>query len=273
MALRFVSVWASSAIWYSTAGATTSSRRRRFTRPCLPSWPRVPFDTSRSSSTGSRCGRREYWLEYLGRLAGRLGWLAQRITARSRHEALCFSRLHARRLEQLGHRGGITLVEGLTVMPEEDPVTGPRRAARRLRRPAHPREAGARSRPGRRAGARAYPGAAGRDLRRRPRPGRGSPADRERWASTEPSRLPASQRRTRCRGRCGGRCATSSPRAGRGTGSWSSRRRHSERPRSSSRARQRGSRARGRRRERRRGPVGRAAGARRRHPPSARGGA
>ena len=68
---------------------------------------------------------REYWLEYLSGLAGRLGWLAQRITARSRHEALCFSRLHARRLEQLGHRGGITLVEGLSVMPEEDPVPVP----------------------------------------------------------------------------------------------------------------------------------------------------
>ena len=68
---------------------------------------------------------RDYWLEYLGGLAGRFGWLAQRITARSRHEALCFSRLHARRLEQLGHRGGITLVEGLSVMPEEDPVPAP----------------------------------------------------------------------------------------------------------------------------------------------------
>jgi glycosyltransferase involved in cell wall biosynthesis len=68
---------------------------------------------------------REYWLEYLGGLAGRLGWLAQRITGRSRHEALCFSRLHARRLEQLGHRGRITLVEGLSVMPDEDPVPVP----------------------------------------------------------------------------------------------------------------------------------------------------
>jgi glycosyltransferase involved in cell wall biosynthesis len=68
---------------------------------------------------------REYWLEYLGGLAGRLGWLAQRLTARSQHEALCFSRLHARRLEQLGHRGRITLVEGLSVLPEEDPVPIP----------------------------------------------------------------------------------------------------------------------------------------------------
>jgi glycosyltransferase involved in cell wall biosynthesis len=68
---------------------------------------------------------RDYWLEYLGGLAGRLGWLAQRLTARIRHEALCFSRLHARRLDQLGHRGGITFVEGLWVLPEGDPAPVP----------------------------------------------------------------------------------------------------------------------------------------------------
>ena len=64
---------------------------------------------------------REYWLTYLGPFAGRLGWLAQGLTARSRHDALCFSKLHARRLEQQGHRGRITIVEGLSVLPPEDP--------------------------------------------------------------------------------------------------------------------------------------------------------
>jgi len=67
---------------------------------------------------------REYWREYLGGLAGRLGWLGQRLMVRSRHEALCFSRLHARRLEELGHRGPITLVEGLSVLPAADPQPG-----------------------------------------------------------------------------------------------------------------------------------------------------
>ena len=62
---------------------------------------------------------REYWSEYLGGLAGRIGWLGQRLMARSRHRALCFSRLHARRLEELGHRGSITIVEGLSVLPAE----------------------------------------------------------------------------------------------------------------------------------------------------------
>lgn len=64
---------------------------------------------------------REYWAEYLGGPAGRLGWLGQRLMARSRHRALCFSRLHARRLEELGHRGSITIVEGLSVLPAEAP--------------------------------------------------------------------------------------------------------------------------------------------------------
>ena len=64
---------------------------------------------------------REYWLEYLGGAAGRVGWFGQRLMVRSRHRALCFSRLHARRLEQLGKRGEITLVEGLSVLPAGDP--------------------------------------------------------------------------------------------------------------------------------------------------------
>jgi glycosyltransferase involved in cell wall biosynthesis len=62
--------------------------------------------------------RREYWLEYLGPVAGRLGWFGQRLTARSRHAALCFSRLHTERLRALGHSGDITLVEGLRDFPD-----------------------------------------------------------------------------------------------------------------------------------------------------------
>ena len=43
---------------------------------------------------------REYWLDYLGGVAGRFGWWVQRVSARAKHRAFCFSRLHARRLEQ-----------------------------------------------------------------------------------------------------------------------------------------------------------------------------
>jgi glycosyltransferase involved in cell wall biosynthesis len=56
---------------------------------------------------------REYWLDYLGGVAGRLGWWGQRVSARAKHRALCFSRRHARRLEQIGYSGEITILEGL----------------------------------------------------------------------------------------------------------------------------------------------------------------
>ena len=56
---------------------------------------------------------RDYWLDYLGGVAGRLGWWGQRLSARAKHHALCFSRRHARRLQALGYSGEITLLEGL----------------------------------------------------------------------------------------------------------------------------------------------------------------
>src|SRR5215204_1828072 len=56
---------------------------------------------------------REYWLDYLGGVAGRLGWWGQRISARAKHHALCFSRRHAQRLEKMGYSGEITVIEGL----------------------------------------------------------------------------------------------------------------------------------------------------------------
>ena len=62
--------------------------------------------------------RRDYWIEYLGPVWGRLGWLGQRLTARTSHAALCFSRLHAERLQALGYEGRITLVEGLRELDE-----------------------------------------------------------------------------------------------------------------------------------------------------------
>jgi glycosyltransferase involved in cell wall biosynthesis len=65
--------------------------------------------------------RRDYWLEYLGPVTGRLGWYGQRVMARSRHAALCFSRLHAERLHALGYDGEITLLEGLRDVEAEPP--------------------------------------------------------------------------------------------------------------------------------------------------------
>lgn len=54
----------------------------------------------------------EYWRDYLGGPAGRIGSLVQRRCVRVPHTAFCFSRLHAARLRQLGYRGEPLLLEG-----------------------------------------------------------------------------------------------------------------------------------------------------------------
>jgi glycosyltransferase involved in cell wall biosynthesis len=55
---------------------------------------------------------RGYWREYLGPLAGRVGWLVQRACLRVPQRAFCFSRLHERRLRELGLRGELTRLDG-----------------------------------------------------------------------------------------------------------------------------------------------------------------
>ncbi|HEX3392555.1 MAG TPA: glycosyltransferase [Solirubrobacteraceae bacterium] len=56
---------------------------------------------------------REYWHGYLGGLGGRFGALVQRMCARVRQHAFCFSELHAERLREQGLRGEVTLLRGL----------------------------------------------------------------------------------------------------------------------------------------------------------------
>lgn len=53
-----------------------------------------------------------YWLDYLGRVPGRAGWLVQRACARVPQRAFCFSRLHAERLRGLGFRGEVGVLSG-----------------------------------------------------------------------------------------------------------------------------------------------------------------
>lgn len=55
---------------------------------------------------------RAYWREYLGRTGGWVGWAVQRLCARVRQRAFCFSRLHAARLRAEGLRGEVTVLEG-----------------------------------------------------------------------------------------------------------------------------------------------------------------
>jgi glycosyltransferase involved in cell wall biosynthesis len=55
---------------------------------------------------------RGYWRDYLGRLAGTVGWLVQRLCLRLPQRAFCFSRLHERRLLAAPVNGAVTLLEG-----------------------------------------------------------------------------------------------------------------------------------------------------------------
>ena len=62
---------------------------------------------------------REYWREYLGPLAGGIGWRIQRACLRVPQRAFCFSRLHERRLREQGVRGKLTRLEGQYIGPTE----------------------------------------------------------------------------------------------------------------------------------------------------------
>ena len=68
---------------------------------------------------------REYWLEYGGPLAGRLGWRVQRLCVRVPHRAFCFSRLHERRLREQGFGGEVQVLEGEYAGPLEPPSPKP----------------------------------------------------------------------------------------------------------------------------------------------------
>jgi glycosyltransferase involved in cell wall biosynthesis len=62
---------------------------------------------------------RGYWREYLGPLAGRIGWLVQRACLRVPQRAFCFSRLHELRLREEGLDAELTRLEGQYAGPLE----------------------------------------------------------------------------------------------------------------------------------------------------------
>jgi len=69
---------------------------------------------------------RQYWRGYLGGLGGRVGELVQWMCARVPQSAFCFSRLHAKRLRELGLSGPITVLRGLYAGRQK--AAGPPRA-------------------------------------------------------------------------------------------------------------------------------------------------
>ncbi len=65
---------------------------------------------------------RAYWRQYLGPIAGGIGYAVQLMCARLRQRAFCFSRLHAGRLREEGLRGSVTVLEGEYAGSLEPPV-------------------------------------------------------------------------------------------------------------------------------------------------------
>jgi glycosyltransferase involved in cell wall biosynthesis len=66
-----------------------------------------------------------YWRDYLGSAGGLVGSLVQRLCARVRQRAFCFSALHAERLRGEGLRGSVTVLRGLYSGASDTPVPRP----------------------------------------------------------------------------------------------------------------------------------------------------
>ena len=156
------------------AATTPSTPRRSRTSRCSRRPRRAGRAASGWSSTGTRCGRADYWREYLGPAGGPSAGWSSGSALRVRQRAFCFSRLHARRLRDEGCRGEVDRARGRVRRAARGRVATARgRAAGRVRRTHHPGEAGARDRRRRSRGrASALPELRAEHLRRRPRRGR-----------------------------------------------------------------------------------------------------
>ena len=62
---------------------------------------------------------RDYWIEYLGPVGGRIGRVVQTLCLRVRQRAFCFSALHARRLREGVLNGELVVLEGMYAGPSE----------------------------------------------------------------------------------------------------------------------------------------------------------
>ena len=160
-------------------GATTSCTRRRFpTSRCSRPARSGRSAATGSSSTGTRSGHATTGASTgTGLGSGRLG--VQRLCLRIPRRSFCFSRLHERRLRELGLRGELTVLRGQYAGP-----AGRLRSRRRShRRSSLPAATSRRSAcpalvPALAARARAAPGSSRRDLRGWARTRRGAAARR-----------------------------------------------------------------------------------------------
>jgi glycosyltransferase involved in cell wall biosynthesis len=93
---RYDVVHTASFPYFSLLAAGAAGRRSRFR--LLVDWHEI--------------WTREYWREYLGPVGGSIGWRIQRACLRVPQRGFCFSRLHERRLRELGFSGELTRLEG-----------------------------------------------------------------------------------------------------------------------------------------------------------------
>ncbi|MGZ4358283.1 MAG: glycosyltransferase family 4 protein [Gaiellaceae bacterium] len=87
--------------FFPLLAAAALARRRRFR--LVVAWPEV--------------WTAAYWRSYAGPVLGRIGWLVERACLRTRHQAICISEMHARRLVAFGHEGEPILFRGLYAGP------------------------------------------------------------------------------------------------------------------------------------------------------------
>jgi glycosyltransferase involved in cell wall biosynthesis len=95
---RYDAVHTASFPYFSLLGARLALWLRRSRAPLVVDWHEV--------------WGLEYWTSYLGRLAGRIGYLVQLLCVRLPDRSFTFSRLHAERLAAEGHRAPITRLTG-----------------------------------------------------------------------------------------------------------------------------------------------------------------
>ncbi len=140
---RSCSAPASCGTCFATAAATTSSTRARFrTSRCWRRRSHACAGATGWSSTGSRSGAAGYWREYLGRVGGDIGWLVQRLCARvPPARVLLLAAATPRGCATRAWRARSRCSPARTTGRSRSRRGVRRRAAGRVRRTPHPREA------------------------------------------------------------------------------------------------------------------------------------